>query len=232
MKKYIIILIFLLIPLISWAEFDFLSTNTTNTKINSIELIWSADTYTPHEYEGRKLASSGSKIIIDALLNISNGTKNDLKFSWFYENIFQKTKSGYGKDSFYFYANQLPGGIHTIKVQIFNDDRSIFEEKEIIIPIVDTELFISSSIISPGREFSFIAKPYFFSINKLTDLEFEWNVLGQDPIVSSGYNASVLNLSISDKENNNVLESNLSLKISNKNGSNQEEFKTINFLIY
>jgi len=234
MKKFIIISILLLIPLITWAQFDldFLFTTPSNIKINNVELIWSTDTYTPYEYKGRKLASPGSKITIEALVNTSNGSSADLKYSWFYENIFQKNKSGYGKDSFYFYANQLPKGAHTIRVQIFNDNRNIFEEKEIKIPIVDTELFITSSIISPGREFSFKAKPYFFSINKLTDLEFEWRLPGQEPIISSDYSASVLNLDISEKDNQEVFENNLWLGISNKNGSKQKAFKTINFVIY
>ena len=41
------------------------------------------------------------------------------------------TKSGYGKTSFSFNAAKGSDDFHTIKLQVFNEDRSVFEEKSI-----------------------------------------------------------------------------------------------------
>ena len=127
---------------------------------------------------------------------------------------------------------QHPGAYHVIRAQAFNEDRSIFQEKSIKIPIVEPELVINSSTISPGREFSFVAKPYFFSIKKITDLEFEWHFPGQEPIISSDYDASVLDLTISGKDDLEILENNLWVSVKNKKEPRQKAFQTIKVLIY
>lgn len=235
--KILIIAILLILPVISLAQFDLDLNNlffneyiSSNISIRSVDLIWSADSYTPYNYAGRALPAPGSKVVIEVMVDAS-GNANDLKYSWFLENVFQKSKSGYGKTRFYFYAMKNPGSSYTIKLQIFNENRSIFEEKTIEIPIVEPELIIESNN-SIGQEFSFSAKPYFFSINKLTDLTFEWLVPGQDPIISSDYDASVLNITISGKENNEILESVLRVNAQNNKDPRQEASQIINVLIY
>jgi len=214
--------------------------------INKFDLIWSTDTYTPCEYQGRALPSPGSKVTVEAVVSVSGGNADSLKYSWFLEDIFQRSKSGYGKDSFYFYVNQRPGAYHTIRLQIFNESRSVFEEKSIKIPIVESELIVYSSnknsyfsnraskmsTILTGKEFSFIAKPYFFSIKKLTDLEFEWHFPGQEPIISSAYDASILDLTVSGKEDEEILESELWVSVKNKKEPRQGAYQTIKVLIY
>lgn len=219
MKKIIIFLISAsilgLLPLIS-----------SSASIN-IDLIWSTNTYVPYVYQGRTLPSQGSEITVEAIVNISG-----LYYSWFVDGIFQEDKSGYSKNVFSFLVLQRPDAYHVIKSQAFNDDRSIFQEKSIKIPIVEPELAINSSTISPGREFSFVAKPYFFSIKKLTDLEFEWHFSGQEPIISSAYDASVLDLTIAGKEDIEILENDLWVSVKNKIEPSQKAFQTIKVLIY
>lgn len=234
-----IIIITTLLPLTVLAQLDFDLDSLFNTSnigsyitVNSVNLIWSVDTYTPYEYEGRKLPVIGSKVIIEAIVNTSGGDAKSLKYSWFLEDIFQRSKSGYGKDGFYFYVQQRPGACHTVKVQIFNEDRSVFEERTIQIPIVEPELVVNSSTISPGKEYSFIAKPYFFSISKLADLTFEWHFSGQEPIISSDYDASILDLTITNKQNNELLEKELWVSVQNKEETRQKASQTINVIIY
>jgi hypothetical protein len=115
---------------------------SSNVSIKKFDLSWSADTYVPLEYEGRALPVRGGKVFVNADISLSDGDARNLKYSWFLENIFQQNKSGYGKNSFYFYAQQRPGGYHTIRVQIFNEDRTIFQEKTIEIPITKSEVVL------------------------------------------------------------------------------------------
>lgn len=217
-----------------------------NLEINNIELIWNNDSYVPPLYQGRALPSIGSKVSIDAIVSASGGNISNLKYSWFVDDIFQQNKSGYGKNSFYFYANQRPGNYQTIKVQIFNDDRTVFEERTIQIPIVNPEIAIypsngnnyiadrvnKVSVILSNQEFSFFARPYFFSIEKFADFVFEWSFAGQEPIISSDYGANVLNLTITDKTDNEITDKNLWLRVSNKFEKRQEASQIIKVKIY
>jgi len=235
-----IITIITLLPLVGLAQFDFNLDIQPNITLVDFYLIWSADTYTPYEYQGRALPSPGSKITVEAIVAAVGDTTN-LKYSWFIENIFQSSKSGYGRTSFSFYATQRPNGYQTIKVQVFNEDRSIFDEISIEIPIVQPEVVIhpcqnnsilsdeaaKTSNISSGKNFFFAAKPYFFSINKLTDLTFEWRFAVQEPTISSAYNANVLSLAIQGKNDEKIIENNLWLNVINKNNPLQKAMQTI-----
>lgn len=256
MKKSILIIAILLIslPVVCLAQLDFDSDelffedfdSSSHVALKNIELIWSTDTYTPYEYQGRTLPSIGSMIMVEAAVEISGGDADSLKYSWFLEDIFQRNKSGYGKDSFYFYVNQRAGAYQIVRLQIFNEDRSIFEEKSIKIPIVGPELVIYSSngnehfsertseisLVLAGKKFSFIAKPYFFSIKRLTDLIFEWRFPGQEPIISSDYDAGILDLTISEKEDDEILENELWVSVINKKEARQKASGTIDVLIY
>lgn len=252
--QIIFFIILLSIPFIAWAQLEFdvddflidFFDNSSNVAVDSLELIWSADTYAPYQYQGRKLPSSGSKVTIEALTGISGGSAYDLKYSWFMEDIFQRTKSGYGKTTFSFNIGKSPGDYHTIRVQIFNEDRSVFEEKSIKIPIVSPELIVYSTngnsyfsdqasnlaFVLVDKKFSFIARPYFFSIEKMTDLNFEWQFANQDPIISSAYDANILDLTISGKDDDEILERSLWVNVNNKNQPRQRTSQTINLRIY
>lgn len=250
----ITLLLLLTIPLVVWAQFDFDVDSfffedfgiDSFIVLNGLDLVWTAETYTPHTYQGRTLPSPGSKVTIEAIVHTSGGDPRSLKYSWFLENVFQRNKSGYARDSFYFYVSQAPGNHHTVKLQIFNESRSFFEERTITIPIVKPELVIypsngnsyffdrtgEISTILAGKKFSFIAKPYFFSIKKLTDLTFEWHFAEQEPVISSGYDANVLSLTISGKKDKEILENNLWVKARNGDDHRQEAFQIIKVWVY
>jgi hypothetical protein len=218
------------------------TTSTPNIAINRFDLIWSADTYTPFGYEGRNLPTIGSEVRVDTIINASGGNAKSLKYSWFLEDIFQQNKSGYGKDSFSFYIQQMPGEYQTIRVQAFNDDRTIFEEKTIQIPVAKPELIVYPSkgnshfsnqasgnyLNILGEKISLIVKPYFFSIKKLTDLTFEWGLAGQQPISSSDYDASILNLTVRNASGTN---NNLYIGVINPGEERQNMSKNINLNI-
>jgi len=239
-----------LLPLVGFAQFDFdinslFDTYDPNPSPNSIVtdfyLIWSANTYVPYEYQGRALASQGSEVTIEAIVSLSSGRADNLNYNWFIDGIFQENKSGYGKNTLSFSVLQHPGGYHVVKGQISNEDKSIFEERSTKIPVVEPELVVYSgfsdqasktSLVSAEKISSFTAKPYFFGIKKIIDLEFEWHFTGQEPIISSEYDASVLNLSISEKEDKEVLENSLWVSVKNKTEAKQSAYQTIKIQIY
>jgi hypothetical protein len=187
-------------------------TTSPNIVVKKFDLSWSTDTYTPIDYIGRALPVPGSKIFVDVSMSVVNGDAKSLKYSWFLEDIFQKNKSGYNKTSFYFYAKSISGRFHTIRVQVFNEDRTIFQEKTIEIPVTNPEIVLSRA---NTNKLSIIAKPYFFSINKLTDLVFEWTLSGQKSIISSNYNASVLDINVLNKDGDKSIEQNLWINVKN-----------------
>jgi hypothetical protein len=250
----IIVLILSLLPLAGLAQFDFdfegIFFDDFNVDpyiaLNDLELVWSTNTYTPFEYQGRTLPCQGSKVTIEAIVKVTGGDPESLKYSWFLENVFQRGKSGYGKDSFSFYVGQRPGAYHTIKLQIFNESRSLFEERVIQIPIVRSEVVVYSSngnshfsertnnvsVILAGKKFSFIAKPYFYSIKKLTDLNFEWRFAAQEPVISSAYDANVLDITIFGKEDEEILEKQLWVEVNNKSDYRQKASQLITVKIY
>jgi len=220
---FITICLLILLPLIGLAETSNQSL-LSDANIKNFDLNWSTDTYTSFGYEGRALPVRGGLVFVDAEVSIFSGDAKNLKYSWFLEDIFQKNKSGYGKTSFYFYARQTPGTYHTVRVQVFNEDRTIFQEKTIKIPIVKPEIILS---LANTNKLSIIAKPYFFSINKLTDLVFEWTLEGQNPIKSSDYDANILDINILNKHNNQFVEQELRIGVENSNEKEQKAYDSI-----
>ena len=225
---------------------DYSLQNEEPINLNSIELLWSTDTYTPFDYQGRALPVKGSSITVSANLKISSGNLNSLKYSWFLDDVFQENESGYGKNVFKFRVRRSNGLSHNLLVKIFNDDRSFYIEKTLEIPITKPELIIYSSngnshfsnqastisTVLADKKFSFIAKPYFFSIKKLTDLVFEWTLSGTNPIISSDYDASIFNLTISDKNVSETAESNLWVSVKNTLYENQKANGSMKINIY
>jgi hypothetical protein len=239
MKKIILILSAIIIsslPIISLAQFDYLdeminndqsiyevsqqqvddTTTATGEEITlkNIDMIWSTDSYVPYDYPGRALPSVDGFVDVSVLLNVSGGKPENLQYSWFIDNTFDESQSGYGKRDFRFGIRKTANETHIVLVKIFNDSNSFYLEKTIIIPIVNPEIIIYTSaknaifselakkiIAVPSEKKSyFVAKPFFFSIKKATDLNYQWNVSEQEMVTATGASANVLTLSIPKKE--------------------------------
>ena len=218
-----------------------------NINLEYLDLYWSADTYTPFGYQGRALPTKGSLIKVEADIKIFNGKAYDLQYSWFLDNVFQESKSGYGKDGFNFRIRRNKGQFHSILVKIFNESRSFYVERSIDIPITSPEVivckkdkgittppYISSSktfnVIS-DKEMVFLALPYFFNINNLTDLEFKWE-LGKKSVKESSFTANIFGLKIINKKVEGILEEELNLVTINKDWEDQKVINKINISIY
>jgi hypothetical protein len=266
MKKIFLILstVFILVlPIICLAQFDYLddlinedqaeedigmeeiTTAEDAPNLISIDMIWSADSYVPYDYPGRALPPEGGFIDIDVVMKLSGGRPESLKYSWFVDDNFEESKSGYGKTSFRSGIRRMSGATHTILVKIFNESRSFYLEKSIVIPIVNPEIVIypspknrdfseqakSNISTTDNKELSFVAKSFFFSIEKPTDLNYRWDFSDQKAVTSSGYGANVLKIAIPKKDNSGSVEKNLSIIISNNKNSIQRAFKSLRIQI-
>jgi len=252
LSLFILIFLFLfLLPIFAIGQInilDMLGDNPLNNIIQEpinltmLELSWTADTYAPFDYDGRTLPVKGGMVTVSAYVKISSGNISSLKYSWFVDDTFQEAKSGYGKNSIIFGIRRDIGSSHNVLLKLFNDDRSFYIEKSIEIPVFAPELIIYStngnahfsnqaskfSTIISNKKFSFVAKPYFFSIKKLTDLSFEWSLPGQEPIISSDYDASILDLTV---QNATGLTGSIWVNVSNLKKSAQKAFQSVNLQI-
>lgn len=216
-------------------------------KKGSLSLYWSADTYVPFGYQGRKLPTKGSKITVNAQLEILSGNPKNLKHSWFLDDVFQSTKSGYGRDSFQFWVRKYGGNPHTVSLKVFNESRSFMVEKSVTIPLAKPNLIIYAEEGGPinlpytsstknldviaDKESSFSALPYFFNIKALEDLEFSWT-FADKTYGESSLTANVFGLKIINKEVRGLLEQTLKVVATNRRQLDQEARETVNLDIY
>ena len=216
-------------------------------KTGSLKLFWSANTYVPYGYKGRRLATYESKVTVDALLEIIGENPKSLKYSWFLDGVFQESKSGYGRDSFEFWVRKLEGDSHTVLLKVFNESRSFLTEESITIPIFAPELVIYSkkgdwinlpystaikdSEIFAEEETSFLALPYFFDIKSLWDLEFRWT-FANEVYKESSLTANIFGLKITNKKTGGSLEQILKVVATNIRRPGQGAEKAIKVNIY
>jgi len=233
----IIIVIIGFLPIGIFAQFDFLddminddksiyelspdTTDTTQTQeegamsdenisLVSCDLVWSTDSYVPYDYPGRALPAIDGYINASVIIAVTGGSSENLQYSWFVDNLFDESQSGYGRKDFKFGIRRGEGETHTILVKIFNEDNSFYMEKSTTIPIVKQEILIYPSIknllfseetnktmaVSSNRKISFVTKPFFFSIKKATDLNYNWGISGQDTTQATGFDSNILSLSV------------------------------------
>lgn len=246
-------LLLLLLPssLWGWTMMDDLFFEDLEPEIilqeGSLSLYWSADTYVPFGYQGKRLPTTGSKVSVSAELEILSGNPRSLKYSWFLDDIFQGSKSGYGRDSFQFWATRSKNTSHTILLKVFQENGTFTVEKSITIPITSPELVIygkdsnqinlpyaasiKDSDVIANKESSFSALPYFFNIKDLKNLEFDW-AFADETYKESSLTANVFGLKIINKETEGLLEQTLKVVATNRRQPDQKVLKTVKLNIY
>lgn len=252
---FIISLLFLSVPILSLGEFyddwmtdDLLFENAEQEiSLKSFELFWSVNTYTPFGYQGKKLPTKGSIVTVNADLKIFGEDPKNLKYSWFLDDIFQESKSGYAQDTFKFGIRRSNGASHIVLLKIFDEERSFVIEKSITIPVSKPEIVICRkdnnpinpyysasakefSVIS-DQESSFLAFPYFFNVTNLEDLEFSWT-FANETTKESSFTANVFGLKIINKKAKGSLEENLKITVMNKSQIEQRAQRTVILNIY
>lgn len=264
MKKLSIItvisLLFLSIPLALWAQLDrwlmeemFFENSEPEIILSSktFELFWSTNSYAPFGYQGRRLATSGSKVTVYVYLDVLGGNTKNLKYSWFLDGIFQESKSGYGQGKFEFTVKRSNNASHAVLLKVFNESRSFLKEKSITIPISDPEIVIYPYVrqnsgagvnlpyatsakdfdVITNKEATFLALPYFFNIKYSGSLEFDWT-FNDEAYKDYSLTANIFGLKIINKKTGGSLEKTLKVVATNKRPPIQKAEKTVRLSIY
>jgi hypothetical protein len=157
-------------------------------------LLWEAvDSYVPPFYYGKKLAGQESLIKFSALPNFQGGLKsthlNDAIYLWTRNNNRVLNMGGYEHDSLLIQHNKLRAE-EKMTVDISTVAGNTKAQKTVIVPISSPQihwyyrdnynyrkpLSIDRGLRVGQGDTNIIAEPYFFSLNKVNDLNFTWKM--------------------------------------------------------
>jgi hypothetical protein len=198
-KEYFLLLIF----------FGLLMFTAAQSQTLNITLTWSANTYVPPGYQGRALPARGSAVEIAATVE-SSGTKPELlSYQWIVNGLVQETGSGIGKQAFNLKIPDETARDYLVKVEVGDKNGNFLGVSSYMtIPIVNPEIVLTadaspvsaeSYLVLPEQETDFIAQPYFFNINRITDLSFKWNLGEQEAFLIDSITPNVLSLKVNQR---------------------------------
>lgn len=172
---------------------------------SNIDLLWSAQTYTPYFYKGKPLATTASRVLVSVIPNIiSAGKKIDsrnLYFKWFLND--DLSENGWNKDSFSFDTGVFDNQDNSIKVVISDEKGAIIQNKTITIPSRKAEISfyeydgvyneryskaISNFEITAGDSARFVAEPYFAPFENPDSLKYLWTLNNREIELKRPYN--------------------------------------------
>jgi hypothetical protein len=174
MKKYIFVAIIVYLAVFSTASAQSVSAS------QDFMVSWKSANYVPEWYSGKSLPIAGSSVQINFEL-INSGKPADLSQNavrWYVnEDLARNESDGLGIKSLTVAVPQNSGGEMTIRVSIADYDEDSVLEKTIVIPVSKPEAVINSPYsgnkIGSGLS-SFELIPFFFNVDSLNELSFEW----------------------------------------------------------
>ncbi len=208
------------------------------TPETGVTLTWSTNTYVPLDYSGKALPTRGS--IIEVVANIDSKEVNpqELNYRWFLNTHLQEGQSGQGKPVLKFPVGWTSPNNQSVRVEIRDKIENLFGSAHRDIKIVEPEIVLRpmtqtaqgikkeilpleasvSSIIKKyqiraEQEINFMAQPYFFNIQDINELIYQWRLAGKKAIPENSTQPNVLLLKIgrinkSIKQNLNILTEN------------------------
>mgnify|MGYP001562150461 CR=1 FL=1 len=154
-------------------------------------ITWRSQSYAPSWYQGKVLATRGSWADVSFDL-INNGKIVDLsknKVRWYVNDDLKRNEDdGLGIKNFYFGVDNYSRDDINIRIVVVDYlDEQI--ARIITIPLINSEVVIDAPY--SGRRLSsgtnmFKAYPYFFNIDDLSKLSFDWTVNGRPAEGASG----------------------------------------------
>ncbi len=167
-----------------------------NIKPTSLDLIWEADTYTPPFFKGKPLYTRESLVYIYATPHIYNGTeeipREKMIYRWSNNGDAIQNVSGYGK-YFIQIKSSILGRDMEIEVEAEDPKTNQIAHGSVVLspsdPVVyiyqkdpllgiKTEKALNVMKVNDNLEKEIYSIPYFFSIQKPTDLEISWSING------------------------------------------------------
>ena len=194
----------------------------------SVDIIWQANTYTPFFYKGRALPTTEGSVTFTALPNIAvNGSKvsaENLLYEWTRNSRVLGSLSGYGKNRIVVRssltdiderisvrASTADGGVVASDTETvtLGDPKIIFYEDH---PLYGLNLgrAIRNETELIGKEATFLAVPYFFSVTEISapSLVYKWLINGREGTLSGSRESITLR-----NENNKEGQARISLNI-------------------
>lgn len=209
------------------------SAQSQNSEIG-VTLTWSTDTYTPPSYLGKPLPVRGS--IIETVANIDSQTidPEELNYQWFLDHRLQEATSGLGKQAFKFNIGDIINREHSVKVEIRNRQGELLgssaylsieaQKPEIVFKAEATRLesvdLKQRYLVSAEQEVNFIAIPYFFNIDRIEELDFDWRIDEKKATQLGQNNYNLLRLKVGQIAES--IEKKISLWVKNKNNLLQQ----------
>lgn len=220
MKKSKIKLNFLVFNLCFWLlvfGFGLFAKAQTNSQVI---IAWQAQDFSPAEYQGKTLPSLGSNIKLSLELVIQNKLQDLSKADiiWYADGKLLGRALGLKQTNFT--ANK--GATDSYFIRAVINYKSQTYEGAINLPIVSPKIIIE--IPSPADNFIisekniFQASPYFFNINNMKDLSFNWSVNNQ---ITKGSNLLELDITPPFPSNQNF-----DIKVAAQNLNNKLEFSS------
>lgn len=162
-------------------------TKNFSFRVADVDILWEALNYTPANYKGKSLTTSGSLIRITAIPYFPESSSR-LIYEWQidYKNL--PDVSGMGKNSFVFKSADIYN-TNKIGLTVSNYDRSVVAKKSVDIEIMAPKVVfyeesplegpkynraLTGDIQLEQDEIIVRTEPYFFSIKDLEKLSYEW----------------------------------------------------------
>lgn len=216
----------------------FFPVQSQTSEIN-ITLTWSTDTYVPLDYPAKALPTRGSAIEVVANVDWPAGQEKinpqELVYNWFLDDHIQKADSGQGKQTFQFNIGDSLTRRRLVKVKIENTEGTLIastpsylsikpHQPEIIleaeIPFLEPFNSTQKYQISANQEIEFAAKPYFFNIKDIDELNYHWSSGGEEASQISSDNPNVFILKVGQITQS--LKQELVVEVENKNNPLQK----------
>lgn len=192
-----------------------------------ITLTWSTDTYTPLGYQGKALPVRGSDIEVVANIDDSRIDSENLTYNWFINDYFKRESSGLNKQVLIFNTAITTNDKNIIRLEIKNTNNTFLGITYLSIKTHQPEIAIITNKyeIKSNQEAQFIAKPYFFNISNINELDYKWGSDNQEASKTDGNNPNILILKINKLTES--IKKKLSISVENKNNNFQRAQKTI-----
>jgi len=183
---YLIIGLTLIIPIQSQASTE-------------VTLDWSTNTYTPIGYPGRAMPSQGS--VVEVVANVNTANPQELIYTWSLNYRVQGSKSGQGKQVFRFNIGENIFQDHLIKADVKDAQGNLIASSDYLtLRPHKPEIVLESNKtqFSSNQEAKFTAQPYFFNINRPSDLNYQWNLGNRTALQDSKENPHIFTLKIGE----------------------------------
>ena len=193
-------------------------------------LTWSTNTYVPFNYSGKALPVPGSLVEVTANLEERPSIIRKLDFYWFLNNQLQNQAYSKGKHTFKFLVPSSGSRTLSIKLEV-KDQGKLVVSKKLSIKTVAPQVIIYSKQnsflaikdhkIPNHQQVKFEAIPYFFNIQNLNNLDYQWT-LNNKKADEFDQSPNILTLGIEIEGLIESITQKLELLVKNKDKSNQE----------